>query len=328
MVDEDNGAGSGAGTSLREAIAAASAGDDIQFSVTGTIELTLGEIAIGTDLSIFGPGADQVIIEQTGNDRIFTTTANVDIVDVTLRGGDLTGKTGSAADGGAIYNTGNLLLSGVELVNNHAARNGGAVYSHSNVIEFTMTDTLVFGNTADGDGGGLYNLYDMFLENSTVFGNSAQGSGGGIYNGFDSLLETRSTTIAGNTADSDNNSSGEGGGIYSQNDDYALAFFNTIVATNVRGDLSADDIRGDISDPEDDEGFNNLIGVDRGLTGISNGSDGNQIGTTATPLDPQFNGGLRDLGGADAHLGAARHQPSDRCRRQLVHPTGQGRPGR
>lgn len=38
-VDENNGIGIGAGTSLREAIAAAPAGETINFSVVGTIHL-------------------------------------------------------------------------------------------------------------------------------------------------------------------------------------------------------------------------------------------------------------------------------------------------
>ena len=45
LVDENDGIGTG-GVSLRDAIAAASDGDDITFSVQGTINLTNGELTI------------------------------------------------------------------------------------------------------------------------------------------------------------------------------------------------------------------------------------------------------------------------------------------
>jgi len=46
----DSGAGS-----LRETIAASASGDTIEFSVSGTITLTSGELAIGRDLTLIGP---------------------------------------------------------------------------------------------------------------------------------------------------------------------------------------------------------------------------------------------------------------------------------
>jgi hypothetical protein len=68
LVDENNGIGLGAGTSLREAIAAAAAGDTVNFSVRGTINLTLGPSnsekhhVINKSLTIGGPGADLLTI--------------------------------------------------------------------------------------------------------------------------------------------------------------------------------------------------------------------------------------------------------------------------
>jgi hypothetical protein len=52
LVDENNGIGVG-GISLREAIAAAPSGDIVDFSVTGTINLSsLGQISISKSLTI------------------------------------------------------------------------------------------------------------------------------------------------------------------------------------------------------------------------------------------------------------------------------------
>ena len=44
-------------------------------------------------------------------------------------------------------------------------------------------------------------------------------------------------------------------------------------------------------------GAYNLIGIDTGLSGISNGSNGNQIGTAASPIDPKI-GPLANNGGS------------------------------
>jgi hypothetical protein len=42
--------------SLRNTIAAATAGDTINFAVTGTISLTSGELVVNKNLNIVGPG--------------------------------------------------------------------------------------------------------------------------------------------------------------------------------------------------------------------------------------------------------------------------------
>src|SRR6187431_62257 len=65
LVDENNGVGVG-GVSLREAVAAANTGDTINFSVTGTINLTntgFGEIQITKNLTIQGPGSNLLTIK-------------------------------------------------------------------------------------------------------------------------------------------------------------------------------------------------------------------------------------------------------------------------
>ena len=57
-------------TTLREAIAAAVSADTIDFSVTGTIQLTnvghVGEIVINKNLTINGPGANVLTIRAFG----------------------------------------------------------------------------------------------------------------------------------------------------------------------------------------------------------------------------------------------------------------------
>ncbi|MBV8705574.1 MAG: hypothetical protein JO028_00180, partial [Acidobacteriaceae bacterium] len=66
----DSGAGS-----LRATIAGASAGDTIQFSVTGTITLTSGELLINKDLIINGPGASQLAVSSNKASRVFNISS-------------------------------------------------------------------------------------------------------------------------------------------------------------------------------------------------------------------------------------------------------------
>jgi hypothetical protein len=52
--------------SLRGEIAAAAPGDTINFAVTGIITLISGELAIGKDLTIHGPGANNLTVSAGG----------------------------------------------------------------------------------------------------------------------------------------------------------------------------------------------------------------------------------------------------------------------
>ena len=64
------------GTSLREAIAAAIANDTINFSATGTINLTnLGHLLVNKSLTISGPGADLLTINAFDPDADAQTMA-------------------------------------------------------------------------------------------------------------------------------------------------------------------------------------------------------------------------------------------------------------
>ena len=69
---------------------------------------------------------------------------------------------------------------------------------------------------------------------------------------------------------------------------------NTIIANNTASTpvQGYDDVYGTLQST----GSNNLIGINTGLTGMSDGVNGNMIGTSVAPLDPKL-GVLRDNGG-------------------------------
>ncbi|SNR99792.1 Hint domain-containing protein [Antarctobacter heliothermus] len=188
---------------LREAVAQAGSGDTIVFSVTGTVELSQGEITIGTDLTINGDvtGADNVPdITIDGNDaRIFSVgsggTLNLDAL-------ILTGAN-SAVRGGAVdvANGGTLIANHANFISNTGA-SGGAI---SNSGTVTITDSSLSDNFGFNIGGGLFNdatgtanIIDSVISEN----NAALGSGGGIHN-------SGMLTVTG-TAISDNISGGSG----------------------------------------------------------------------------------------------------------------------
>lgn len=176
LVDENNGVGSGAGTSLREAIATAVPGDTIAFSVTGTINLTLGQLQINKDLSITGPGANLLTVDASGNDptpainngdgsRVFQIDDGqsqvrklVSISGIRITGGDIT-ITGSdpTGSGAGIRTTETLTLTNCVIDDNHSlvSNGGGGIFASSTAFGLTITDCTISGNTAPA-GAGIY----------------------------------------------------------------------------------------------------------------------------------------------------------------------------
>jgi len=91
-------------------------------------------------------------------------------------------------DGGGVH----LRESGAEsciIVDNHAARNGGGVYSGD------VLDSVISGNTAGNGGGGAYSSY---LFDCCISGNNASNFGGGAY--IDHYINAKDCAFAENTA--------------------------------------------------------------------------------------------------------------------------------
>jgi len=168
-------ADSGAG-SLRDAIAAASSGDTINISATGTIILMGAPLTISKSLTISGPGASDLAVSGNKASQVFVVNSGATVT-----------------------------ISGLTIENGAASGGGGGI---SNLGTLTVTNSAITSNTTDVFGGGVKNFGTLTLANSTVSGNSASCCfGGGIYNG--ATLTLTNTTVTGNSA-----ASFFGGGIY------------------------------------------------------------------------------------------------------------------
>ena len=170
------------------------------------------------DLTIEPTGPNEkVTIDGNGIDRIFTHTGGASAGDLTIRnmiltGGSTTGaeSPGLGIEGGAVFNVdGRLVLDGVLLFNNHSAYIGGAIYNSGSLL---ITNTTFSGNRADGSGGAIYNgdyslpvnPGSVQIRSSTITDNEADsntngtGAGGGIVQDSEHAMNMYNSIIAGN----------------------------------------------------------------------------------------------------------------------------------
>ena len=156
----------------------------------------------------------------SGGGGIFDTdTSTTTITACTLSGN-------SAAGAGGVFDRGSstTTISDCLIIDNSATTyDGGGVYVADNSMT-TLTGSTVIGNTAPGNGGGVFVAGGFLtIEHSTISGNAA-GYGGGILN--IGTLTVTDSTICNNTATS------RGGGI----DNYATL---TVSYTTLSGNSAA-----------------------------------------------------------------------------------------
>jgi hypothetical protein len=205
----------------------------------------------------------------------------------------------AVAYGGGVLNNGTLTVSRSTFSGNMAAGaqvlaeygSGGAIDNNGQLV---INASTFSGNVVGaGSGGAIMDLRQLAINNSTFSGNVAGahgqlGAGGAIiiiYE-FSASLTLTNVTISGNTA-------GYYGGGLTVNSGGGLVpttnLRNTLIAGN-SATLGPDEF-GDLT-----TAFNILIGKDDGSSGLVNGQNGNQVGTSAHPIDPKL-GPLENNGG-------------------------------
>jgi predicted outer membrane repeat protein len=224
--------------------------------------------------------------------------------DVTVSNSTLAGNSASE-EGGALYVTGSrLTVSNSALTGNSTYFVGGAISVNESTV--SVSNSTLTDNSSVNAGGGIFADAGLLtVSNSTLTGNSASRLyGGGITEDFGHLTVTRSSlarnsapqggglavrfgtaTVADSTLAA--NSANQGGGLFIQEiSALSCLLRGTLVAGNRGSGLGTGP---DITGPVDGLSSYNLVGLaDDSLSGIHNGVSHNQIGTSASPLDPRL----------------------------------------
>jgi uncharacterized repeat protein (TIGR01451 family) len=289
-----NNTDSGPG-SLRQAIADACVGGTIIFDdsqVVSPITLTTAELYINKNLTITGPGANALTVMRsaaggTPNFRIFQIDGGpVTISGLTISNGKVVASQTAGSGGGILVNSGTLNLDGVVVSGNNAGdtSTGGSGGGLANLSPGTVTvsNSTISGNICVGNAGGIFNVSSAKIINSTISNNRATLFGGGVFSGNSgSSLSVTNSTITNNRCDSDNTGPESGGGMAASVSTTVL-LNNTIVAGNFHGTGAT---RDDLNGPFSSTSSYNLIGDGTGETGITNGTNGNHVGTSANPIN-------------------------------------------
>jgi len=255
-VTNTNDSGPG---SLRQALAVAHDGDRITFAVRGTITLTSGQVGISKNVTISGPGADQLsIVGMPFRFVLVVAVKAATISGLTIRngatgiynGGTLTVMNCviSGSSVGGIENWASLTVVNSNVSDNFlgiqnatgefgvatatilsttvSGNSAGGVVAAPNIfggrVYITITDCIISGNSTTVDGGGIGGATTLTVANSTISGTSARTSGGGISGGDVSIVNS---TVSGNSAGT------TGGGIGGGD----LSIVNSTVSGNSAG---------------------------------------------------------------------------------------------
>ncbi|MBX6314393.1 MAG: hypothetical protein IRY99_15990 [Isosphaeraceae bacterium] len=113
-------------------------------------------------------------------------------------------------------------------INGNSARNGGGLYNNSLRI-VTISASTISGNSANQDGGGIYNAGLLALADTVLLENTTGQDGGGIFNDRTGGLALAGGTIRLNAANRGGGIANRAGGV--------LAIIATDISDNRGGDL-------------------------------------------------------------------------------------------
>ncbi len=170
-VTNTNDSGPG---SLRQALGDATDRDTIDFAVTGTIGLTSGELLVVRNITISGPGAENLAVNGNAKNTVFH-----------IAPGEI------------------VAISGLTITNGYNTESGGGI--HNDHAMLTLDDCTITGNSAAANrGGGIYNdaadagPATLLINNCLITNNS----GGGVDNdgegGSDATLEITDSILSNN----------------------------------------------------------------------------------------------------------------------------------
>jgi uncharacterized repeat protein (TIGR01451 family) len=231
-------------SSIQAAIDDADPGDFIDIAAETFTET----ITVDVSVTIQGAGAGSTIIQAAGapgiaSSRVVTITEDVTATldNLTIRFGNATG-IGDDKNGAGIFNLGTLTLTNSTLYSNTAEYNGGGIYSHGygRKVNLYINNCNVISNTALY-GGAIFNHSDLSdgeaiatIINSRISNNQAS-SGGGINN--NAWYGTSTITIT-NSSIEENMVSTNGGGLYNISTQVGAYASISIIQSTISGNSS------------------------------------------------------------------------------------------
>jgi uncharacterized membrane protein len=207
----DSGAGS-----LRQVISESCTGGTITFDNDYTIYLD-SSLSLTGDVTIDGAGYAIAISGDSGNDGDRDVQPFVIAASGVVTLSNLSVISGTADTGGAVSNSGELMLATVVVQDNYAGSGGSALYNFGTL---TITDSTLTENNTPSNGA-ILNQGALIIQRSLLIGNSVA-RGGGLYNDPAGTATIRNSTLSGNTAD-------EGGAIHNRG---ALTLTNVSLVDN------------------------------------------------------------------------------------------------
>ncbi len=228
---------------------------------------------------------------------------------------DSTIDNNRARQGGGIENHGTLTVINSTIADNTSRgsfdsigggieNDGTLTLTNSTIADNSELGNIGFGGYGPGNGGGIANGGTLTIANSTIAGNNVSygGIGGGLYV-YSGTLTITNSTIADNNVSGGSRfttpsggtsvfSDGIAGGLYVEGlyvGSGAVTLDNTIVALNTdtsTSGVTADDIDGTVASSS----AYNLIGTG-GSGGLTDGTNGNQVGVVNPGLGPLANNG-------------------------------------
>jgi parallel beta-helix repeat protein len=216
IVTNTNDSGPG---SLRQALANANNGDTINFAVTGAITLTSGGLGITKNVTISGPGANQLAVN--GNQALFVfgvfPQRTVNISGLRIRNGQVgvynnqgtVSVSNCALSGNSSAGLYNHVGASMTLANSNISNNSGTgadnqgtltvsscVLSDNSNAGISNSGTVTVSNCAlIGNSGGMTSFGTLTVSYCEISGNS----GDGIFNG--GTLTVSNCALSGNTYD-------------------------------------------------------------------------------------------------------------------------------
>jgi predicted outer membrane repeat protein len=159
-----------------------------------------------------------------------TTEQDITVQDMTFRNGDSSDSPGH--DGGAIWAAEDVYCYNSTFTDNHAADEGGAIYSQDSGFGVHVYDCTFSRNDADNDGGAI--SADTFSSTRSIFTSNDAYQGGAVHtdSGFGNITDS---LFEGNSSD-DN-----GGAIYTNADDAVNSLVYRTIFKNNTTDIADGD---------------------------------------------------------------------------------------